>query len=128
MTKTASVSAGTVGQTFNYVINIANADRSARWCEPGRCDAQGLTLTAAQLAVESTGSLSFATSATSLTVGTASFAAGATATITVTVLVGAYGLDHQRGGDHDDDGGPGDHEQHLDVDDQPDRITTLICR
>ena len=48
----------------------------------------GLTLTAAQLAV-STGSLSFATSATSLTVGTASFAAGATATITVTVLVGA---------------------------------------
>jgi uncharacterized repeat protein (TIGR01451 family) len=82
ITKTASVSAATVGQTFSYVITFANAGPSAA-ADITLTDAlTGLTLVRA---TSSVGTLQ--TTGTALTVTQASLASGGGGTITLTVQV-----------------------------------------
>jgi uncharacterized repeat protein (TIGR01451 family) len=86
VTKVASVTVGTVGSTFSYVITFSNAGPStaANVTLTDNLTAAGLTLLSAQA---STGSLS--TSSGALTVTSASLASGASGTLTLTVQVSA---------------------------------------
>jgi uncharacterized repeat protein (TIGR01451 family) len=82
ITKTASVSAATVGQTFSYVITFANAGPSAAANITLTDALTGLTLVRA---TSSVGTLQ--TTGTALTVTQASLASGGGGTITLTVQV-----------------------------------------
>lgn len=88
ITKTTSITAGTVGSTFSYVITFANAGPSAALTVTltDSLSAAGLILISGAISVSS-GSIGFTTSTTSITATTASLANGVSGTITLTVQV-----------------------------------------
>jgi uncharacterized repeat protein (TIGR01451 family) len=86
ITKTASVSAGTVGQTFSYVITFGNAGPSAAANVTLTDALVGLTLVSA---TNSVGTLQTSTSNVTLTLASLASGAGGTLTLTVQVSTGS---------------------------------------
>jgi uncharacterized repeat protein (TIGR01451 family) len=86
ITKTASVSAGTVGQTFSYVITFGNAGPSTAANVTLTDALVGLTLVSA---TNSVGTLQTSTSNVTLTLASLASGAGGTLTLTVQVSTGS---------------------------------------
>ena len=123
ITKTASVSAGTVGQTFSYIITFDNAGPAQPLTSPLTDALVGLTLVSA---TNSVGTLQNQQRGLTVTLGSLASGAGGTMTLTVQVSTGSGSITNAAA--RPAPPRPRPRQQHQHHGDQPHRQRRLITR